>query len=247
MHKNIFIEGIPGSGKSTLLNKMWRELEGYQVYREGDLSPVELNWCSYMDEEAWQQALTLFPEMEQEIRSKSMQEGDRYITAYTLILADNRAFYEHMEQYEIYNGKVTYEKFKEIILKRYAAYAGSNSIFESSFFQYAITTMILFYQMSDEQILEFYIEAYEILKEKDLQLIYLDVEDVRENILRIRKERSDHLSNEMWYPLMLNFLKDSPYGRANDCQGFEDLVEYFTRRRNLERRIIREVLGGFDF
>ena len=239
--KNIFIEGLPGAGKSTLLNQMWREDRELKVFREGDLSPVELIWCSYMDEESWQQTLNMFPELEAEIRAKSMQEDDHYITAYTLVLADRRDFYEHMEKYEIYNGRVTYQRFKEIILKRYGAFADYGCVFESSLFQYAITTMILFYEMSDEEILEFYKEVFAILKEKQMQLIYLDVEDVRENLLRIRKERSDYMGNEMWYPLMLNYLKESPYGKASHCEDFEDLVTYFQRRRDLEKRIINEL------
>ena len=46
-----------------------------------------------------------FPDLRQEIQSHTVQEGERYITAYTLILAEDRRFYEYMEQYEIYNGR----------------------------------------------------------------------------------------------------------------------------------------------
>ena len=40
--QNIFIEGIQGAGKSTLVNRLAQRLPEYSVYREGDLSPVEL-------------------------------------------------------------------------------------------------------------------------------------------------------------------------------------------------------------
>lgn len=50
---NIFIEGIPGSGKSTLLDTLSRHFTDYRVYREGDISPVELAWCAYMSEDAY--------------------------------------------------------------------------------------------------------------------------------------------------------------------------------------------------
>ena len=46
MKNNIFIEGLPGYGKSTLLNRLARTWPEYQVYRQGDLSPAELAWCS---------------------------------------------------------------------------------------------------------------------------------------------------------------------------------------------------------
>ena len=55
---NIFIEGIPGSGKSTLLDALARHFTDYRVFREGDISPVELAWCAYMTETEYRQALS---------------------------------------------------------------------------------------------------------------------------------------------------------------------------------------------
>jgi len=97
--------------------------------------------------------------------------------------------------------------------------------------------------MKDEDILAFYREAFEILREKDFRLLYLDSERIRENVLQIKKERSDENGNEMWYPLMLNYLKESPYGKAHGYEGLEDMVAHFERRRLLELRVLREVLG----
>ena len=103
-------------------------------------------------------------------------------------------------------------------------------------------TMLLYYQLSDEEILAFYQEAYDILKDKGFQMIYLDSEKIRENILQIKKERSDEQGNEMWYPLMMNYLKESPYGKAHNYQDFEDMIAHFERRRKLELEIIEKVL-----
>ena len=52
---NIFVEGIQGAGKSTLLNKLQKNMPEYKVYREGDISPVELAWCSYMTSEQYEE------------------------------------------------------------------------------------------------------------------------------------------------------------------------------------------------
>lgn len=243
MKKNIFIEGMQGTGKTTLLNTLAKKHPEYQVYREGDLSPAELAWCSYMTKERWESMLSKYPVLEQEIKAKTMTEGDRYITAYTQILAETRTFYEDMEQYEIYNGRVTFPVFHDIIMKRYEALPEGKHLFECSFLQNSIESMMLFYQMEDTEIVEFYREAYEILKKKDFWLLYLDSEKIRENILQIKKERSDENGNEMWYPLMLNYLKESPYGKAHNYQGLDDMIGHFERRRVLELRIIREVLG----
>lgn len=243
--KNIFIEGLQGTGKSTLVTKIVTHVPQYRAFREGDLSPVELAWCSYMTGEEYEKTLEKFPGLQKEIEAKTKREGDFYITAYTLILAENREFYEYMEAHEIYNGRVPFARFREIILSRYKAFEGVGNVFECSFFQNSIESMMLFYEMDEEQIVEFYKEAFALLKEKDFKLIYLDSGSIRENLLQTRKERVDAQGNEMWFPLMMNYLKDSAYGKRHGCQDMEDLVAHFKRRRELELRIIKEVLGDY--
>jgi len=242
MKRNIFIEGLQGTGKSTLLNRLAREWPEYHVYREGDLSPAELAWCSYLTREAWNEMQRRYPAFQNEIREKTRVEDGRYIVAYTRILAEDRAFYQDMEQYEIYNGRVDFQTFHDIIMKRYRAFSGEGNLFECSFLQNSIESMMLYYQMPEEDILAFYEEAYGILREKEFRLVYLDSEHIRENLLHIREERSDEDGNEMWYPLMLNFLRESPYGKAHGYEGFEDAVTHFERRRRLEMRILKEIV-----
>ena len=55
--KNIFIEGIQGMGKSTLLQAIAERLPELHVCREGDYSPVELSWCTWMTEADYLAAL----------------------------------------------------------------------------------------------------------------------------------------------------------------------------------------------
>lgn len=242
MLKNLFIEGIQGSGKSTLSRELARRLLEFHVYHEGDISPVELAWCSYMKKEVWEGMLQKYPTLADEIKAKTQIEREYYITAYTRIMAESRAFYEDMEAYEIYNGRVEFDFFHDVIMRRYAAFSEEGCVFECSFFQNSMETMLLYYQLSDEEILAFYQEAYDILKDKGFQMIYLDSEKIRENILQIKKERSDEQGNEMWYPLMMNYLKESPYGKAHNYQDFEDMIAHFERRRKLELEIIEKVL-----
>lgn len=242
--KNIFIEGLQGSGKSTLLSRLARELKGYQVYYEGDISPVELGWCSYMTEKQYQEIIKKYSFLKNQIITHTCQEQDHYIVSYTRVLAETRDFYEHMEAFEIYNGRIEFETFRRIIMKRYRKFYSEGNLFECSFFQNTIETMMLFYQMKEDAIIDFYREAYGILKEKSFQLIYLDTLDIRKNILQIKKERSDDLGNEMWFPLMMNYLRDSPYGREHHCQGIDDLICHLEQRKQLEHKIIEEFLEG---
>ena len=243
MKNHVFIEGLQGSGKTTLLRSLSQKFPEYKAYYEGDISPVELAWCSYMTKTQYEEALQKYPHVEQEIKQWTKQEGGRYIVAYTRILADMREFYEWMERFEIYNARVPFDTFHDIIMNRYRALEpDSKNLFECSFFQNSMEDMMLYYQMQEKDIVEFYREAYEILKPKGFQMLYLQSANIRENILQIKKERSDENGVELWYPLMLRYLQESPYGKVHGFEGFDDMIAHFERRVAIEERIIREVL-----
>lgn len=243
MKNHIFIEGLQGSGKSTLLRNLSQKYPEYKAYYEGDISPAELAWCSYMTKAQYVEALKKYPHVEQEMKQFTKREGDRYIVAYTRILADMREFYEWMESFEIYNGRVPFERFHNIIMNRYRALSpDSKNLFECSFFQNSMENMMLYYQMPEQDIEDFYREAYEILKPKGIQMLYLKSANIRLNILQIKKERSDENGVELWYPLMLRYLQESPYGKEHGFEGLDDMIAHFERRCALEEKIIREVL-----
>ena len=157
---NIFVEGIQGAGKSTLLNKLQKNMPEYKVYREGDISPVELAWCSYMTSEQYEEVCIQYRDICADLGLHTVTEEDRKITAYTQILTDILGFHKFMEQFEIYNGNIDFKQFKEVILKRYEKFNEIGNVFECSFFQNSIECMILYYQMSDDEIMDFYSKAF---------------------------------------------------------------------------------------
>lgn len=238
---NIFIEGIPGSGKSTLLRLLSERLPGYHAYYEGDLSPVELAWCSYMTPEQYQQELLRWSYVADEIRRNTMEEQGHFITSYTRVLAEDPAFYQHMEEYEIYNGRVSYDRFREIVYERYAAYRGDGALFDCSFFQNVIESLILFYEMSDDEIADFYRGLFAVVQQPSFLMIYLQNEDVEAAIDHIRKERVDEQGREIWYELVEKYYRTSPYGQRESAPP---LIEYYKKRIALEKRILKEVLEG---
>lgn len=242
MSLNLFIEGLQGSGKSTLAHMLTKELPDYQAYREGDISPVELAWCSYLTKTQYQDILVQYPDIADEIKQYTVQENDRYLVAYTRILTDYSDFHRKMGTYEIYDGRVDYSFFHDTIMKRYRNLSTDGNIFECSFFQNSIECMILFYEMSDTEIVAFYNEAFHCLKDKNFRMIYLDSSDIAGNIKQIKKERVDTKGNEIWFSLMMEYLTKCPYGKAHGYQDMEDLIAHLEHRRKLELRIIGEVL-----
>lgn len=239
---NYFVEGLQGAGKSTLVGALSAKLPEYKVFREGDYSPVELAWCAYVTETQYGEILARYPGLEQEIVDKTVFEDDRRIICYTQILTDVEGFHKDLERYEIYNGNVARDLFENIILSRYQKWNGTGQIFECSIFQNIIENQMLYLMMTDEEILDFYRKLEQVLSGKPYKMIYLDVEDIFGTIQVIRKERSDDEGNELWFPLMIRYLEDSPYGKLHSLRGMDGLLMHLERRKKLEHRIINEIL-----
>ncbi len=236
---NYFIEGIPGSGKTTLLNTMADNKTDYTVYREGDISPVELAWCAYMTKEQYENAVAGFPDMEEQIKTNTVMEHNHYITAYTRIRTQRYEFYQYMEQYEIYSGRKTLEDFTDIVFTRYKNYTSEGSIFECSFLQNIVDELMLYQMLSEDEIIDFYKRLIMRIDLKAFRLIRLVTADITESIMQIKKERVDESGNERWYSDMMNYLKNSPYGRKHSFESFDDLVYYFNKRIQMENKIIQ--------
>ena len=130
-----------------------------------------------------------------------------------------------------------------MILKRFEHFTGEGYLFECSFFQNITEDLILFHMLGDDEIMDFYRKLHEIIDTKNFILFYLYSDKVEENIKTIQKQRCDDKGNELWYQMMLGYLKDSPYGKKNGCSTFDDLINHFNHRQQLELSIIREILG----
>lgn len=241
---NYFVEGLQGSGKSTLVRRLSEKYPDYKVVCEGDYSPVELAWCAYVDKETYIAILEKYNDIRSEIEEKSFAEDDHMIICYTKILTDIPGFHKDLEKHEIYNGRVDFESFKEIVLRRLQNWDSDKNIFECSIFQNIVEDMILFRKKSDQEIIDFYREVKEALAGKEYQIMYLQTDDIASNIDVIRKERSDDKGNEMWFPLMTWYFDNSPYAKENGLSGTEALLDHFRHRQELEIRICKEVFDG---
>ncbi|SDA38123.1 hypothetical protein SAMN02910275_00069 [Butyrivibrio sp. INlla18] len=241
---NYFVEGLQGSGKSTLVRKLSEKYPEYKAICEGDYSPVELAWCAYVDQKTYEEILDKYESLRDEIREKSYEEDDHMIICYTKIITDVPGFHKDLEKYEIYNGNLDAESFKEVVLRRFQNFSGDRNIFECSLFQNIVEDMILFQQKTDEEILNFYKEVKKALAGKDYQIMYIQTDDIAANIDVIRKERSDDKGKEMWFPLMIGYFDNCPYAKERGLSGTEALLEHFKYRQELELRICKEVFEG---
>ena len=243
MENSIFVEGLQGSGKSTLINRLAEKYPNSKVYHEGDYALTELAWCAYVDENTYRQILRKYPTLQDKIEENTTREEDFCVVTYTKIRTDIVGFHQDLEQYEIYNGNLSEEAFQKVVLSRYEQWNGEGEIFECALFQNIIENMILYLQMEDEKILEFYRRLYQVIGKKKLTILYLDAEDIRTSIEVIKKERCDENGVELWFQMMVEYIETSPYGKKCGLGGMEGLLAHLEKRKALEHRIISEVFN----
>lgn len=240
---NYFIEGIQGSGKTTMLEKMTQDNPKLKAYREGDFSPVELAWCAYVSHSQYEIIIKKYANLAGEIKKNTVKEGEMYIITYTRIITDIPDFHKELEQYEIYNGLKSKAEFEEIVLSRFTSWSEDNQLFECSIFQNIIENQILYLQMNDDEIVDFYRRVKDTLKGKKYKIIYLSVDNVREAEEIIKKERSDEAGNEMWFPVMIKYLEGAPFFKAHGYIGME-IMELILDTVCSKRKTIR--IAGDD-
>ena len=233
MKNNYFIEGLQGAGKSTFVQRLSDSLKDYKVFREGDFSPVELAWCAWVTKIQYQDIQKKYPALQEKIKEKTFSEDDHRIICYTQIITDEPGFHKNMEQYEIYNGNLDKKSFEQIILDRYKKWNGIGQIFECSIFQNILDNQMLYLMWPDNEIMDFYRRLKDVLSKKTYKIIYLDVDDIAEGIRMIRKERCDDNGNEMWFPLMIKYLEESPFGKEHALAGREGWLYTLTGERPL--------------
>ena len=202
---------------------------------------MELAWCAYVTEDQYENILKRYPDLTDEIQDKTVREEEHRIISYTQILTDIQGFHKDMEKYEIYNGNLDRESFEHIILHRFAKWNGVGQIFECSIFQNIIENQLLYFMMTDEEILDFYRKLKYVLADKKYKIIYLEMENIRREIEIIRKERVDRAGNELWFPLMVRYMEQSPCGKKHSLCGMDGLVRHFERRKKLEHRILHDI------
>ncbi|MBR5362152.1 MAG: hypothetical protein IK134_02345 [Oscillospiraceae bacterium] len=241
---NYFAEGLQGSGKSTLVRNIEKHCSGCTVFREGDYNPAELAWCAYTDERQYRDITERYPKLLAQIEANTFAEDDRRIICYTKIRTDDDAFYQDLESYEIYNGRIPFSEFRSVILRRFANLHGDNMVFECALFQNIIEDMILFRNASDADIIDFYRQIRRVLEGRAFRILYLKTENVRNTIDAVRKERVDEKGEEVWFRMLCGFFDESPYAKANRVSGADALIAHLAHRQELELQICRGLFPG---
>jgi hypothetical protein len=154
-----------------------------------------------------------------------------------------------LSNYEPYDGKVSLDEFLRLCMARYGQFAERASrtqeinIFESSYLQNQVNELLLFHCLSKGRIIEHLKKLAECYEELQPVLIYLSQADVRKTILRVADERRlpDREKYPWWIDHIIRYISESNYGKKHALNGFDGVVEYFKRRKEIELEAVNQL------
>lgn len=247
MAKLLLIEGIPGSGKTTsskfIFNKLMERGVDVEKFEEGELHPCDLAWHAVVPKKDFEALLIKHSEYKEIILDKSCVEGDKVVVAYTRLgLAHDEPLVQLLENYEIYQGKVNLEVFKKEHFLRWEDFKDDSDkiyIFECAYFQNHITELVLSYEQDEKYITDYMIELLNIISNMDPTIVYLNPNNLDVALDHVIKERvSDNAKYPDWIELVVDYLKNSNYGRSNHIQTVDDCKSFFKYRMDIEQKLL---------
>ena len=247
--KLILVEGIPGSGKSTFARRIADfYIKGgikTNLYNEGWFHPADLAWNACVPLKILDIVLAPYEDFRDEIDKHIHVEDDYAIVSYTQVKTENEAFYKDMESYEVYDSRIPFEVFDSWHRKRWNAFCqqaklkADFNVFECAFLQNHISELMLF-QLADIETMKWYFNALiQTVAELSPVLIYLSQPNVRETIERVAKQRV--FEHGSWIDGFIQYIENTPYGKLNKINGFDDIIQFLEKRKSVELKIINSL------
>jgi hypothetical protein len=208
---------------------------------------VDLAWCAYIPFEHFESIMSLYPQYRDALRGKMRVENKHAIIAYTQLGIKDPDFIKLLESYEIFNGRVGFEDFTEIFLKRWENFAGKAeksdeiNIFECAYLQNQLCELIYFYQMDASSIEKYMTGLIDSAKNLKPVMFYLNQPDIPEHIRRLGEDRVNEKGEKDWLRQMILYTENSPYARKHNLKGFEGIVKCFEKRQQIELNLIKKL------
>lgn len=248
----IDFEGIHGSGKSASAWYLYRNLidngTNSKVFFEVDMTDPSENPCDFrfmtiMTEEQFNTLKENFKTEKSELEKRVRKIGD-YILLYYPSFCDCNELLSELKKYQAYDGRFDYYQFKSLMLERFKHFvyeALQNDtvyVFESVIFQHIINELLRFTESTTDMIADLIKEITVILQPLNPVLFHLRADNLADQISKVSAERlSDNYDlYPDWIDWMVDYVKNSAYGKSNHVKGRGDLMQYFVKRGKIEEQ-----------
>lgn len=228
-----FIEGIMGIGKTTYARRLYQQLkeqgEETHIYFEHiAANKLDFTRKAYVTPDQYRQIKKRYLAAvagtfdEEHLRERFLQSTDLFKNGYLIAYTEWDLSNEQLKKlaYEIYhleicNGNVTYEQYHDLILQRWKEYFQSidcskNHIFEGVLFQSILLDLIGNYVLSEQEILNFYHELFQVFEKHEVKIIWIYTDQVASVLAAANEQRQD--GSGQWLLYFKDWLAKTPYG-----------------------------------
>jgi len=150
--------------------------------------------------------------------------------------------FKELQAFKAYEGRLDAHDFMHLIKNRIQHFVDTalenekTYIFESVIFQQILNELVLFSDYTPDDMVASILEIEKILKPLNPIIFYLKPDDLKAQIDKVAQERLSD-SYELypdWIDWMVEYVKNSTYGQRNFVKNREDLMAYFTYRKEIE-------------
>lgn len=259
MTKLILVEGLPGSGKSTKSREIQHKLlnSGYKVcyLKEHDiLNKIDITRKAFLSYDEYKRMLNQcnnivletkckydFEDIKQKVEKYTNLYNDMYVVSYSQIEFDDinlNKVISSLYKKEKCNGNCTFDEYKKIMYdlwNRFVKDLDENTIYiiDGGFLHNPLFDIIAHYNLSENDIYDFYEGLNNIIKSIDLKMIYIDMDSI-ENTIKSRRSKT-------WLNQFSKWIENSNYGKIRNLSETNEIVEFCKLKMNIEKKIIEHL------
>lgn len=249
-----FVESFPGGGKSYYSRNLYKNAGKKTIYyREEYYNPLDLLRQAVLSKQEYDEFLSNIRELcidriEYELMEKSISReltvlDDKVFVPFLHIDSSNEAIRERLldlYKYEYDDGFVSCQKYCDTILMRLKHFLvcyerDIDYIFEGALFHNPLFTILGFYSMGKEEIIEYYRKIYNLLCPYEYEIVIIKVDDV-ENAIRLAAQNRRSAGNLTWESGFERWFKHTK--NYSNLAGMEGIISFAKEMIEYEDKLL---------